>query len=71
MKLHLILHILGDDLQVKLLGKPFIEILENNEANVADCTAQTHVGAKVMSSEISGAATFMKKQLPLAEYTHC
>ena len=24
-----------------------------------------------MSSEISGAATFIKKQNPLAEYTHC
>ena len=45
--------------------------MENNGINVADCRAQAYDGAKVMSSEISGAATFIKKQQPLAEYTHC
>ena len=65
MKLSLILRIIRDDLQVKLFGKPF----ENNDINVADCTALAHDGAKVMGSEISRAAIFIKKQ-PLAQYTH-
>ena len=45
--------------------------MKNNGINVADCRAQAYDGAKVMSSEIFGAATFIKKQQPLAEYTHC
>ena len=47
------------------MGKPF----ENNDINVADCTALAYDGAKVMGSEISRAAIFIKKQ-PLAQYTH-
>ena len=53
------------------IGKIILEILENNGINVADCRAQAYDGAKVVSSKISGAATFIKKQQPLAEYTHC
>ena len=53
------------------IGKTILEILENNGINVADSRAQAYDGAKVMSIKISGAATFTKKQQPLAEYTHC
>ena len=52
------------------IGKTILEMLENCGINVSDCRAQAYDGAKVMSSEISGAATFIKKQQPLAEYTH-
>ena len=51
--------------------KTNLEILENNEINLADCRSQAFDGAKVMRSEISVAATLIKKQQPLAEYTHC
>ena len=52
-------------------GKTILERLENNGTKVADWKTQAYDGAKVMRSEISGVATFIKKQQPLAGYTHC
>ena len=54
---------------IQTFGKTILEKSENNGRNVADCRAHAYDGAKVMSSEISGAATFIKKQQPLAECT--
>ena len=34
---------------------------------MADCRAQAYESVKIMSSEISDAAAFIKKQQPLAE----
>ena len=45
--------------------------MENDGKSVADCRAHAYDGARVMSSEISGAATSIKKEQPLAECTHC
>ena len=53
------------------IGKTILERLENNGTKVADWKTQAYDGAKVMRSEISGVATFIKKQQPLAGYTHC
>ena len=45
--------------------------MKNNIINVKDCRAQAYDGANVISSEISGAAVFIKKYQLLAGYTHC
>ena len=45
--------------------------MANNGINVADCRVRAHDGAKVMRDEILGITTFIKKQQPLTEYTHC
>ena len=54
---------------IQTIGKTILEKSEKNGINVTDCRAHAYDGAKVMSSEISGAATFIKKQQPLAECT--
>ena len=53
------------------IGKTILERLENNGIKVANWKIQAYDGARVMGSEISGVATFIKKQQPLAGYTHC
>ena len=53
------------------IGKTNLERSENNGIKVANWKIQAYDGAKVMRSEISGVATFIKKQQPLAGYTHC
>ena len=53
------------------IRKTILERLENNGTKVAEWKTQAYDGVKVMRSEISGVATFIKKQQPLAGYTHC
>ena len=44
------------------IAKRILVILENSGANIAGCRAQAYGGAKIMSSEISGATAFLKNQ---------
>ena len=47
---------------VQLIGKSILEMLENNGISVSDCRAQAYNNVKDMSSEVSGADAFIKKQ---------
>ena len=53
------------------IGKNILEIWNNNRISGTDFKSQANDGAEIMSSGISGWAGFIKKQQPLAKYTHC
>ena len=44
---------------------------KKNGIDLSKCHAQAYNGASAMSSEASGAVSVIKREQPLAEYTHC
>ena len=46
-------------------------LLQRNGIDLSKCRTQAYDGASSMSSKASGAVSVVKKEQPLAEYTHC
>ena len=64
------LHIKGHPTRQTIV-KSILSLLEKSEIDIEKCRAQAYDGASAMSDSISEAASVIKKQERLAEYTHC
>ena len=53
------------------IGNSILLLLQRNGIDLSKCCAQAYDGTSAMSSEASGAVSVIKKEQPLAEYTHC
>ena len=53
------------------IGSSILLLLQRNRIDLSKCRTQACDGASPMSSEASGAVSVIKKEEPLAEYTHC
>ena len=58
-------------IQGRPTGQAILLLLQRNKINFSKCRAQACDGVSAMSSEASGAVSVIKKEEPLAEYTHC
>ena len=53
------------------IGNSILSLLQKTDINISNCRAQAYDGASAMSSDRCGAVSVLKKEQPLAEYTHC
>ena len=51
------------------IGENILSLLEKNEIDIEKC--REYDGASAICGNSSGAASVIKKQQPLAKYTHC
>ena len=59
------------DQQDQTIENSILLLLQRNRIDLSKCHTQACDGASPMSSEASGAVSVIKKEKPLAEYTHC
>ena len=52
-------------------GNSILLLLQRNGIDLSKCRTQAYDGASSMSSKASGDVSVVKKEQPLAEYTHC
>ena len=55
----------------KYIAEHIINILKKHEININNCRGQAYDGATIMSSDIKGAQSYIKKIEPKAAYAHC
>ena len=53
------------------IGNSILFLLQRNGIDLSKRRSQAYDGASAMGSEASGAVSVIKKEQPLAEYTHC
>ena len=53
------------------IGNSILSLLQRNDIDILNCRAEACDGANDMSSDRCRAVSFLKKEQPLAEYTHC
>ena len=53
------------------IGNIILSLLQRNDIDISNCRAQAYDSASAMSSDRCGAVPVLKKEQPLAGYTHC
>ena len=56
---------------VQTIGNSILSFLQRNDINISNCRPQAYNGASAISSDRCGTVSVLKKEPPLAEYTHC
>ena len=53
------------------IGNSISSLLQRTNINISNCRAQAYDGASTLNSDKCGSVSVLKKEQPLAEYTHC